>query len=307
MDFTTWVERAPSTDFWLATGMLAGVAAVSCFQAFAYLIRKRVIEDIPTSRIRSAAQGYVELVGRCALMAGPPVLGPLTGSRCVWYEYSIHEHRGSGKDSRWVSIESGRSSDLFLIVDDTGHCVIDPDGARITASVTDTWYGPNRDSRPKTTGTRWFMFGARYRFREARLHSGDPLYAIGLFETVSGAGGAIDQQTQLRTLLREWKTDSEMMLDRFDQNRDGEICLEEWESVRAAAWQAVLTQHVELQTAEPVHTLSETRDPRRPYLISAVPQFDLVRRYQLWMLGLFTLALITGGLASWLLSIRFAL
>lgn len=307
MDFTAWADRATSTDFWLLTGMLGLVCVVSFVQAFVFLIRKRMIEDIPTSRIRSAAQGYVELEGRCELMDGPPILAPLTGSRCVWYEYSIHEHRGSGKHSRWITVDSGRSSDLFLLVDDSDQCVIDPDGARITASVTDKWYGPNRDSRPKTTGTRWLMVGARFRFREARLHPGDHLYAIGLFETVGGAGSVADHPTQLRALLREWKTDTEFLLDRFDKDRDGEISMQDWEDVRAAAWREVLRQHAELQSAEPVHTLGETRDARRPYLLSAVPQFELVRRYRFWIPGLFTLAFISGGAAGWLISVRLAL
>lgn len=304
MDFTSWAAHAPSTDFWLLTGLLGIIGLVSLVQAFVFLLRKRVIEDIPTSRIRSAAQGYVELEGRGELMSGPPVLAPLTGSRCLWYEYSIQEHRGSGKNRRWVSVESGRSSDLFLLIDGTGQCVIDPDGARVTASVTDKWYGPNRDSRLKTTGGRWLIFGARFRFREARLQPGDPLYAIGLFETVGGAGTAADHQTRLRALLSEWKADTELLLERFDQNRDGEICLEEWEQVRAVAWQEVLKQHAELQAAEPVHMMGETRDRRWPYLLSATPQFDLVKRYRTVILLLLIAALGSGTAASFLITSR---
>ena len=203
-------------------------------------------------------------------------------------------------------MESGRSSELFLLVEDTGQCVIDPDGARVTASVNQTWYGSTRDSRPKTTGRSWFGLGGRYKFRESRLHAGDPLYAIGLFETVGGAGSGADHQTMLRDILREWKTDTEMLLQRFDENSDGEIGLEEWEKVRAAAWQEVLKHHAELQQAEPVHTLSATHDMRRPYLLSAVPQFDLVGRYHNFMIGLFALALLTGGACSWLVTTRLA-
>ncbi|MDZ7735208.1 MAG: GIDE domain-containing protein [Gammaproteobacteria bacterium] len=306
MEITTWVYSADADDFWLLAGVLAVICAVSLFQGFMFLIRKRIIEDIPTSRVRSAAQGYVELEGRCELMDGPPILAPLTGSHCAWYQYAVQERRGSGKNRRWVTVESGRSSELFLLVEDTGQCVIDPDGARVTASANQTWYGATRDSRPLATGRRWFSFGGRYKFRESRLHAGDSLYAIGLFETIGGPGSGANHQTLLREILREWKTDTEMLLRRFDENSDGEIGLEEWEQVRAAAWQEVLKHHGELQQAEPVHILSTTHDARRPFLLSAVPQFDLVSRYQAFMICLFTLALFTGAACSWLITTRLA-
>lgn len=306
MELSAWVHNAPADEFWTVVGVLAVACGIGLVQGFRFLLRKRMIEDIPTSKVRSAAQGYVELEGYGELMDGPPILSPLTGSRCVWYQYSIEERRGSGKNRRWTTVESARSSDLFLLIDDTGECVIDPDGARVTPAVKETWYGANRDSKPRITGTRWISLGGRYRFREARLHPGDPLYAIGLFETVGGAGSGADHQTMLRELLREWKTDSDMLLQRFDANNDGEIGLEEWEAVRAAAWQEVLGQHAELQTAEPVHTLTATRDSRRPFLLSALPQFDLVKRFHWYMLGLFALALISGSLLSWLTTVRLA-
>lgn len=306
MGLSAWIQQADADNFWLLAGAACIVCLVCLAQGFMFLIRKRMIEDIPTSKIRSAAQGYVELEGMCELMDGPPIVSPLTGSHCAWYQYSIQEQRGSGKNSRWVTVESGRSSELFLLVDDTGQCVIDPDGARVTSRINQKWYGANRDSRPATTGRRWFSLGGRYRFRESRLQPGEPLYAIGLFETIGGAGTGADHQTMLRSLLSEWKADTEMLLQRFDRNGNGEICLQEWEAVRNAAWNEVVRQHAELQTAEPAHTLTETRDARRPYLLSALPQFDLVRRYQAFTIVFFTLALSSGGAASFLITTRLA-
>ena len=89
MEFTTWVHNAPPDDFWLLAVILAIVCLVSTARGFMFLVRKRTIQDIPTSRIRSAAQGYVELEGVCELMDGPPILSPLTGSQCAWYQYSV--------------------------------------------------------------------------------------------------------------------------------------------------------------------------------------------------------------------------
>lgn len=304
MDLARWAQQAAADEFWLLTGILAVAAAAALVRGFMFLLKKRMIEDIPTSKVRSAAQGYVELEGRCALIDGPPIVSPLTGSHCVWYRYVVQERRGSGRNSRWTTLESGTSPDLFWLEDDTGQCVIDPEGARVTASVDLSWYGPNRDSRPRTTGRRWLSLGGRFRFRESRLHPGDPLYAIGLFKTVGAPGSGSDKQAMLKSLLREWKTDTDKLLERFDRNGDGEICLEEWQAVREAAWQEVVEQHAELARAEPAHTLSQTRDRRRPFLLSAVPQFDLVRRFQRYTIALLAFALAGGSLAGWLISMR---
>ena len=47
--------------FWLVVIGLAAAAVYSFWYAFKSWGKNRVIEDTPTSRVRSAAQGYVEL------------------------------------------------------------------------------------------------------------------------------------------------------------------------------------------------------------------------------------------------------
>lgn len=305
MDLTSWVLQADPVDFWIVATLLGAGGVYGFYKAFLNLLRKRIIQDIPTSRIRSAAQGYVELEGTGRLMDGVPILAPLTGRHCTWYRYAIKERRRSGRNNNWVTVESGTSTGLFLLEDDTGECVIDPDGAHVTPTETITWYGSSRDSRPGTTGGRWLSSGRRYHFSESRMHAGDPLYALGLFETV-GAGDIHDQQAEVRELLREWKRDSEALLKRFDKNGDGMICLEEWEAVRAAAYEEVKARHAELKTAPTVHTLSATHDRRRPFLLSALPQFDLVRHYNRAAAGWFLLFVISGGFAAWTITTRLA-
>ena len=40
------------------------------------MAHKRLIEDMPTTRLRAAAQGYVELKGTARLFAGEPIVAP---------------------------------------------------------------------------------------------------------------------------------------------------------------------------------------------------------------------------------------
>lgn len=303
---TNWASNAPAVDFWQITIILMLVSGGGFIGTFYYLIRKRIIEDVPTSKIRSAAQGYIELNGHSALMPGTEIRAPLTGTVCTWFYFTIEEYRRSGKRSRWVIIERGSSEALFLLIDTTGQAVIDPEGAGITPAVTDVWYGSARQPDPGTARAEggWLRFsGGRYRYTEERIHPGDPLYVIGLFNTIGAATG-YDINDEVRKLLVEWKRESESLLEQFDTNRDGGIDLEEWNQVREAAWRQVKARHDELKNFPPVHMMSDTRDGRRPYLLSVLAESGLVKKYGKNAGLCITAFFIAGILAVWLIGIR---
>ena len=122
--------------------------------------------------------------------------------------------------------------------------------------------------------------GGRYRYIEKRMHPGDQLYAIGLYQTVGGANVEINFNADLVSLLKEWKADSEYLLRKFDKNKNGKIDMHEWEAVRKAALKKVIDQHKELTAAPPVNIMGRTRDSRRPFILSAVSQDSLINRYK---------------------------
>ncbi|TAJ92581.1 MAG: hypothetical protein EPO31_13410 [Gammaproteobacteria bacterium] len=306
-ELTRWAQVSPADDFWGAMTILIVLTLGGFIGAFYYFSRKRMMENTPTSKIRSAAQGFVELEGRGQLLDGPPIIAPLSGITSLWFSYEIEEHRGSGKNSRWVTVENGVSDGLFLLKDDTGQCIIDPDGAVVTPSEVNIWYGSSKrpSSGPRVRGKRWFSFGiGRFRYTEKRIHPKEAIYAIGLFKTVGGAGMEIDLEADLKELLKEWKKNSELLLERFDQNKDGQIGMEEWQNVREAALKEVTKMQAERHTIPPVNTLSKTMDKRRSFIISAVPQQVLIKRFQNYSAGLISLFFLAGSLATWLISIR---
>lgn len=268
-----------------------------------------MIEDIPTSKIRSAAQGYLELIGSSELMEGQPIIAPLTGSHCTWYQFTVEEKTRRNKRDNWKVIRKGISDELFLIRDETGECVIDPEGAHVVVNSKDVWYGnqvtPMR--KPLTTGKKWFRLGTgRYRYTEKRLDISAPLYAIGLFKTTGGSGAKLNMNDDMRELIREWKMDSETLLKKFDLDGNGEIDMEEWQKVRDAAYREVLENHKQQKTLPPVHIMNLTRDKRRPYILSAVPEEELTKKFH-WLSILCFSGFITGGGASvWLIAIRLA-
>lgn len=304
---TDWIYNTPADDFWSIAAVLIAATVAGFLGAFYFFYRKRIMEDTPTSRIRSAAQGYVELHGKGELMEGPPIIAPLTGTTCTWYDYKIEEYRRSGKNSKWVTIDSGKSIELFLLIDETGKCVIDPEGASVTTSTRDVWYGSSRQptSGPALRGTRLrALFSRKYRYTEKRMHPGETLYAIGLFKTVGGAGDNFNINADVRNLLREWKQDSEKLLAKFDSNRDGQIDINEWQKVRDEAFREVVASHAEQKSAPPVNVMTKTLDRRRPYILSAVDQGDLIRRYQYFAAGLILLFFFCGALATWMITMR---
>lgn len=266
--------------FWLATGMALAMALFLYF-GFRALIHARLIADLPTSRIASAAQGYLELEGNADLLPGPRVISPLTASPCAWWWYRVEKKvtRGSGSNRRtsWKTLVDARSDELFLLRDGSGECIVDPEGARVIPSLKRRWMGPNRQPGPPPTKRQWLQFGS-YRYTEHLLQLGDALYALGYFRTQHGVQ-SFNEREALGDLLAEWKRDQTTLLQRFDADGDGQISLDEWEAVRRAALAEVRQRHIAQAVTPDLNILSRPPD-RRPYLLSAVPQTLLQRRKQ---------------------------
>ena len=190
--------------FWLGLTIVASI--VGFYLAFRWMARARIIEDTPTARIRSAHQGYVELTGQAQLIDGPPIIAPLTSTPCCWYQYKI-EKKGH---KHWRTLESDTSDELFLLDDETGRCVIDPEGAEVTPSERSVWYGTSRYPQERSPASQKVEhppllkiakmlntdmgLGGRYRYTEERIFAGDTLYALGHFKTQDELDQQVDQQ-----------------------------------------------------------------------------------------------------------------
>ena len=96
---------------------------------------KRLIEDIPTSKIRSIAMGLVEIFGEVVSSKDNIMKSPLSQSGCVYYRYLIEEYRSSGKSSHWIPIKKGWDCQLFYLKDDTGMVLINPRKAKVDIPV----------------------------------------------------------------------------------------------------------------------------------------------------------------------------
>lgn len=305
-----WILHAGQTEFVLLMSALIVVNAISIFYAYRYFYRKRLIEDTPTSRIRSAAQGYVELAGKSQLLPGPSIVAPMSQTPCVWYRFKVEEKRRSGKDTRWVKINGGISDELFFITDGTGECVVDPDGAQVTPSFKKVWYGSGGGKLGTLTNTSissQSVLGGltgQYRYTEEIIRTGEELHIMGLFRSEGGAGGNLDVNEDVREMLRDWKKNSELMLERFDTNKDGKIDMEEWEKAREAAYQEVMKEHSKVKASLPTFMIGNTHDRRRPFLLSAKEESDLLKKLQWTFYGLTGLAVTLSLISLYVLQVR---
>jgi len=204
---TQWVTQATPLAFWFTFLVATGLAVAAFVYAFIFLQRVRVIEDTPTAKIRSAAQGYGELSGMAQLMDGAPIVAPLTGKTCAWFRYKV-EKMG---DKHTHVVDSGSSDELFLLVGRTGRCVIDPEGATVITRHKEVWFDYSYPSRKRggrsgLLGQMLGRVGSRYRYTEERLRAGEPLYAIGMFKSVGGGAESFNTEEEVRVLLRPMAT-----------------------------------------------------------------------------------------------------
>ncbi|MDY0050221.1 MAG: GIDE domain-containing protein [Halothiobacillaceae bacterium] len=295
--------------FAVALLLIAGLGATA--YGLRHAARARLIQDTPTSRVRSASQGYVELEGHARIMPGPPIVSPLTGQPCVWYRYKVeHREQDERGSSQWVVIREGVSESIFLLRDDTGECVIDPEGAHIYASYRRVWTGNTPAPVMSTAGAihpaglTWLATQKRdYRYSETLLLEDEHLYVIGAFRSLQDeAGQSLNEAVS--ALLAQWKRDPERM-QRFDTNGDGRIDAEEWEAALLEARREALRQRVEnVAHSSQTHVMTRPRDAR-PFIISSIPQKILARRYHNKAFAFLGLTLAAIGGLGWLINARF--
>ena len=242
---------------WVAA-LLAGLALIAWLAAWS---RLRAVADLPTSRIATAAQGYVELLGRGGSAEEPPLQAPLKGGACLWYRYSIQRKQGDS----WVTDSQGESEAPFLIDDGSGTCRVYPCAAEVLARQNQTWHEGD------------------YRYTLARLDPGETIYVLGAFSTTSGATMELVEDAALRDLLAEWKYDKERLHARFDLDGDGTLDLHEWELARAQARREIRAEHAALRALPESHSIGAPDDGRL-FLISSLPPARILGRFRLWSL-----------------------
>jgi len=110
-----------------AIGALIGLSLF--FRGFQALQQRRLILNTPSSKIRSAAMGLVEING---LACGPYTLtAPITGLACYYYRTAVWQWKKSGNESSWQLAAQENLHVPFYLDDNTGRLLVNPAGAEM--------------------------------------------------------------------------------------------------------------------------------------------------------------------------------
>jgi len=265
------------------------VGVFSFFWGFQRLRRKRKIENIPTSTVRSLAMGIVELTGKTE---SPRVLkSPLTNAECTLYRYVIEEYRSSGKSGHWVTIAKGDSfSCFFWLNDGTGKVMVLPRSAEFIMPVDyefSTRLGrsipPNLEAFMDKLGIkRGRFFKPTLRFKEWYLKKDDKVYIMG---TAKKTESPTDYQETLMSRLRQIKADPKKMAQ-FDLNKDGQVDMREWNIAVDKIEQELIEGELKNTSQDELSDVGITKgDMDDVFIISDYSQKDLIKKLSFQVFG----------------------
>lgn len=156
------------------------------------LRRKRLLENVPTSKAKGVFLGLNEVKGRAR--ADAPLTSCLAGERCVYYAYKVEESwsrtvtRTNSKgeteteeESGWETVASGGEEPPFEVEDDTGRLRIVPEGAEITATSVFDVTCDRSDPLYYAKGPEGAVSHSDHerRFRESAIRVGEDVYVMG--------------------------------------------------------------------------------------------------------------------------------
>lgn len=175
-----------------SVGFFAG--AYFFYNALVSLRLKRLIENTPTSKIRSIAMGFVEVFGGVGAVGDKILKSPIANKNCVYYRYYVQEYKRENKKNRWVTIREGTDSVCFELKDNTGAVVVDPKGAQVEIPVRYQLTSDDENKLPTNVNTflkkqginpigaiftKGLRFSKRLRFIEHFIAPKDDLYVMG--------------------------------------------------------------------------------------------------------------------------------
>lgn len=149
--------------------------------------------DTPTGKIGEVTDGWWEIKGRIApkRKKGRLITAPLTGKRCVYYEFTVTNHDGEHSST----LIHDEKKVAWYLADDTGTANIDLDGAEL---VLDTdlheQSGMLNPASPKLKAilakykksNKGWVFEKPLSYMENILEVDDELHIFGLAKVVKG-------------------------------------------------------------------------------------------------------------------------
>ena len=205
-----------------------GVGLYLFFVGFNRLREKWLVDNTPTSKIRSVAMGLAEVAG--IAVEKTLLISPLSQASCVYYEFRIQKETRDSKGNRsWQTVNSGCSTNYFYVKDTTGQILIDPLGAE---TILTQDYNEVK---------------GEYKYTEWYIAPGDYVYTLGTAREFKNC--VDDRNVKLLERLRALKEDKEAM-KAVDTNQDGVISPDEWDAARKKVEQQLLEEELKNPPSE---------------------------------------------------------
>ena len=131
-----------------ALGILIGV--ILLYYAYLSFYKKKIMENTPTSKIRSLAMGLVEIYGEIVANKKKVLQAPFSQKNCVYYQYVIQVYSVNGKGrGSWNTIQSGIESIPFFLRDATGSVLVDAQAAEVNIEESFVFQSGGKKAVPK--------------------------------------------------------------------------------------------------------------------------------------------------------------
>jgi hypothetical protein len=170
----------------LALIVLAGVAGglYLFVRGFRLLARKRLLINTPTSKIRSASLGLVEVNGTAT---GPyTVPTPITGAPCFLYRTSAWQRSDDSRSGEWKKVAEESLHVPFFLNDSTGQLLVEPNGAELDLHVdfrenfSETIFSPHATQSVLSFLARHGVEpSSKIRIEECSIQPNNPFFIVG--------------------------------------------------------------------------------------------------------------------------------
>lgn len=224
--------------FWeTATGILLIIAGIGLFPYGLFVLNyKRMVENTPTSKVRSMAMGMAEVTGQARQYYD--LKTTYSGTRCVYFRCRHFRKTRTGAAGRWTwgARHTGNNAERwileretysgrlpFYLEDDTGRVLVRPDGALFHISKYKQEF-----SGAFGIGTPADMRGSNTRVTEDLIAEGARVYVLGKARPEK-TGSTVAEK--IRKELGALKKDKKRLMA-YDANGDGRVDLDEWETAR---------------------------------------------------------------------------
>jgi hypothetical protein len=225
---------------------------------FRLLALKRLMQNTPTSKIRSIAMGLVEVQGVARRHFA--LFSPMTNIPCIYYR--LVRYKKNSKNDWVVSSVTSSGHVPFLLEDGTGSVSVDPSGATVKA-----------EHRQESLNLSGITFGgsdsADEKWVEEMIYDGARVYVLG--EAQLKKSRRPPRKQRKIEALRRLKQDPQT-LARFDTNGDGRIDSEEWQAARDVIDEQLLHEDLnasdENRRQEDQVVISKPRQRGAPFMIA---------------------------------------